>query len=700
MLNAFFLTELNYCAIAQAASKAELFLKADQIYYDKQQDEIRAQGNVVIDIGEYILETDSVKYNFPRDMVYADHGVKISGGPYKNIYGEQIIFKNDVQQGVIKNFVARFDKNSIIAAQYAKKLADRYFYLENAVFSPCRTYCSGNALWQIKAEKAIIDYDAQKVIYRNSAFEVYGHRIMYVPYFSHPTPDADSQSGFLVPGIKNKDLLLPIYFRIKPYADLTFSPRISPHYSIFETEYRQKTSNGEFEILANFGNPSDKKLKIYQDIQEQKNIHRDGRFHLKVNGKLTTADLANLGYKIDIASDKSYLANYYNIYDPYLTSEIYGEYAEQRDYFSLKAVGFQELRTDGDSKRSFLTPLINTQHSIALNQDESVIFNIRSNSLVYTNSDSASLLKSSIKAGLHINHILDSGHIFTYDISNRLDIYVSQTIDKPEEITIFNIPSASIQWRYPLIGHFHNKMIQIEPIIKVCGAKDAFQNREKNPNYVLKNYMTELNESNIFHLDKLNIVNNYERNFQASYGINASLSFNEFYIKSFFGQAYYNMTFRGKRYLEQVGNITTNIGENLSIIYRYRGDNNFHPIRQEVEMNASFSKLKTHIEFAKLNNISTYFSDLTLPEKQDKISQLNWGIDYQIAKGLWVGAGIRANISYPKTELLSRNIRMTYIFDCVSISCGWTDNLFEDKARGIRKRRFPNFGLKLKVLNM
>ena len=700
LLNAFLLILFHNAGISQAASKKELFFKADKIYRDDKKDEIRAEGNVVIDIGDYTLESGNVKYNFAENLVYADQGIKINGGVNKNIYGERIIFRNDTKQGVIENFVAKFDQNVVIAATYARKSADRRFHLENAVFSPCRTYCGGSPLWQIKAEKATIDYDAQKVTYRNSAFEVYGQRIMYVPYFAHPTPYADAQSGLLVPSIKNKDLLVPLYLRIKPYADLTVSPRISRHYSIFEVEYRQKTDNGEFKILADFGNPSDKKLKDYQDTVQEKKIHHNGRFHLKVQGKVDTPNLTNFGYKIDIASDKSYLVNYYNIYDPYLTSEIYGEYAEKRDYTSVKAIGFQELRIDGDSKRSFLTPLINTQHSIPINDDESVLFNVRSNSLLYTNSDDASLMKTSVKAGFQVKYISDLGHIFNYAVGNRVDAYISQETNKLEEKTILNTPFLSAQWRYPLSGYFGDSMVQFEPIVKISVEKPISQTKGNVQNSVLKNYVTELSESNIFHLDQPNITNNYDRNFQASYGANAAFSFKEFYVQGFFGQSHYNMRFKEKRYLENVGNISGNIGENLSLIYRYRGDKKFRPIRQEVELNASIYRLKASIGVAKLSQIDTYFGDLNLSDPHNKISQLNCELNYEVTRGLWIGGGLRANISQPKTKLLSRNIHMTYIFDCVSMSLGWTDNLFADKARGIKKRSFPNFALKLKVLNM
>lgn len=698
LLNAFLLLLVHNTDVSQAASKKELFFKADKIYRDDKRDEIRAEGNVIIDIGDYTLESGAVKYNFAENLVYADQGIKINGGVNKNIYGEKIIFNNDTKQGLIENFVAKFDKHVVIAATYAKKAADKRFELENAVFSPCRTYCAGSPLWQIKAEKATVDYDAQKVTYRNSAFEVYGHRVMYVPYFAHPTPYADAQSGLLVPSIKNKDLLLPFYLRIKPYADLTLSPRISRHYTIFEVEYRQKTENGEFKILADFGNPSDKKLKNYQNTTEEKKIHRDGRFHLKVQGKVDTPNLTRFGYNIDVASDKSYLVNYYNIYDPYLTSEIYGEYAQDRNYTSVKAVGFQELRIDGDSKKSFLTPLINTQHSISLNEAESMLFNVRSNALVYTNSEGASLMKTSIKAALQVKYISDFGHVFNYAIGNRLDAYVSQETNKLEERTALNTPFINAQWRYPLAGYFDNKMVQFEPIVKISVEKE--QNKNNAENSVLKNYVTELSESNIFRLDQLNITNNYARNFQASYGANAALSFKDFYIQGFFGQSYYSMRFKEKRYFEHVGNIIGNIGENFSLIYRYRGDKKLRPIRQELEMNASIYKLKARIGVAKLSQIATYFGDLNLLEQSNKISQLNCELNYEVARGWWIGGGLTANIARSKTKLLSRNIHMTYIFDCVSMSLGWTNNLFDDKARGIKKRSFPNFALKLKVLNM
>ena len=82
------------------------------------------------------------------------------------------------------------------------------------------------------------------------------------------------------------------------------------------------------------------------------------------------------------------------------------------------------------------------------------------------------------------------------------------------------------------------------------------------------------------------------------------------------------------------------------------------------------------------------------------MSQLNFDVNYQLKKDLWVGTGARLDVSTNHTKILVRSIKVTYLFDCVSISGTVTDNFLQDSVRGVKKTRTKTFMIGLKAINM
>ncbi|HJK86569.1 MAG TPA: hypothetical protein QKA08_02210 [Candidatus Megaira endosymbiont of Nemacystus decipiens] len=683
------------------ANTEESFIKADRIYYDNEQGIIRAEGNVRIKIDDYVLQAQSLEYNTKKDLVVAETGVKVTDNTNKKIHGSKVIFKDRLKRGVIEEFTAIFGEDSIIAAKTARRLSEDKFELERAIFTPCKVYCKRKPIWQIKSEKAVVDNEKQKITYRNSFFEVYGYPVVYIPYFMHATPNADAQSGFLYPSIKNKNFMIPLYLRLRNDIDFTLSPRFGRNYTIFDFEYRQLFHTGGYQIFGNFGNPSDHKLKTNQETNDTKTIHKNHRFHILAKGDFQTDQKLSFGFDVNIASDKSYLVNYHSIYDPYLTSSLYTRYIDQRNYTSFEAVGFQELRNDGSADKSFALPLMDTQHSFSLNDENSALFNVRTNSFLYNDSKQTSIAKSSLDFGVNYSDFLESGYMTEYSIANRFDIYwhdieQEKNTNNSSKYFIRATPAISFKLGYPMIKDYRQSVVQIEPIIKF--SLDKHFNSKKNKIETVDSYNTELSENNIFHSDKLNVVRSEQQGLQIGYGMNASLSYEDIYISSFLGQTYYNRTNINNQHFEYVGNISATINDNLNLFYRFRQDQNFKPIRNEADIMLHSSKIKTQVGFAQLRNIDKYFNNVVLPTNH--ISQLNFITDIQFIDDLWFGAGFRLNLKAKSTRTLSKTIRMTYLFDCVSMSFSMTDNFFQDRSRGVKKTKLPNFSLKLKVLNM
>ena len=66
-------------------------------------------------------------------------------------------------------------------------------------------------------------------------------------------------------------------------------------------------------------------------------------------------------------------------------------------------------------------------------------------------------------------------------------------------------------------------------------------------------------------------------------------------------------------------------------------------------------------------------------------------------ENLWIGGTTKLDITSKTPKVLVRSIRVTYTFDCVSMSGVITDDFLNDSLRGVRKTRTKSFSVGLKV---
>jgi LPS-assembly protein len=683
----------------------DMVLKAKEVYYDAKSDVVIAKGNIFIQMDKYTLTADQIYYDPKQDIVAAEGNVRIDDKK-QIIYGERAVFKDKLKTGIIKEFTAKLENNSIIAASSANRLSDRHFTLEKAVFTPCTINCGKKPIWQINAGKTDINYNTKKVTYRNVLFEVYGVPIIYLPYFTHATPDAPAKSGLLNPRIKRGGFMVPVYFRAKSNLDFTISPRFTDRYTIFEGEARHKVKLGQYKVRGSYGNPAFKKTE--NGVEKGS---RPGRYHIFSDGNFNK-DRVNYGFALNRASDKAYLTNYHGIYDLYLTSKFYVNTVNKRDYLSIEGLVFQDLRSYEDkldeNNRRIRTPVVlpavRTQNVIALNEPESLLLNVRSNTIAYKEED-LQLARMSLGLELMNNSFSNGGHMLTLTASNRADLYWTDRINAPttndstSKSLYRNIPELSARWRYPLMKNLNSRSnIVVEPTaMAVIGEKYESKFKKFQLVDAPKN---EFSENNIFKANSFSGIDFHDYGNRFKYGMNAFLGSDLLYINTFLGQAFQKNNVSNKSNANYVGSISTDIGDNFELFYRFRRDRSFTPIRDEIGVNTTSERFVGNTVFTKLNKISRYFTTTGINAENDKAAQLSCDLNYLLLPHLWIGTAARIEFVGSKSNLLTRSIKMTYLFDCVSISGAVTEDFLQDSTRGIKKSRTYNFLVGLKVINM
>ena len=106
-------------------------------------------------------------------------------------------------------------------------------------------------LIQLKAKKIIHDKKKLNVKYYDAFLDVAGKSILYLPYFSHPSPLVKRKKGFLPPSFAQTHYFglatnIPYYYPLSEYSDVTVTPKFSQKKNpAFLIQHRKNFKNGE-----------------------------------------------------------------------------------------------------------------------------------------------------------------------------------------------------------------------------------------------------------------------------------------------------------------------------------------------------------------------------------------------------------------------------------------------------------------------
>lgn len=599
---------------------------AEEMSYDEKKEMVIAKGNVEILQGERILIADKVIY-YPRaDRVIASGNVSLMEPSGDVLFSDTLEVSDNMKQGTITHFKARFSDNSLLAANSAKRLNNNVTILKDAVYSPCplksgKTKCRyiRDPQWQIKAKKVTIDDAEQRVTYKHAWFELYQVPILYTPYFSHATPNADSKTGFLTPsygtiGSLGAMFKFPYFISITPAMDATITPIITTAEGpVLAGEFRHLTPNSFYEFEGSITNPNDYRInpltgRTYPGHIWRGHVQGKGIYHLEENWVG--------GFNMKATSDDTYLRRYKFGQEDFLTSTVYLERLKNRDYFSAKAVNFQELTPFNRGEPPFIFPLIDHHIERKFNQYGS-IWAWDNNALLLYRDREAEIGRYSTRLTWRQPYITDTGQVWQLSTSMRGDLYTIHHYDSllqpnnpvSDSLETRIIPEIRLDWRYPLQNSFQSQQIYLEPIINLMLS--PYGNNPVNiPNE--DSQRVQLADTNLFDSDRFSGLDRVESGPRANYGMRASWILpTEQEVGILFGQTYHT---REEKSLQQgsgvnesfsdyVGRIYLKPFKLLDIGYRFRLDNkNFSIQQNEVEALFTHPKFQLNLNYLSLND--------------------------------------------------------------------------------------------------
>jgi len=293
-----------------------LRLISDTISYDKMSENLSATGNVKVIYEKTTLSAEKISYDKKNDKLSIIGNFTINDGENIIISDNDAIINTKFRNGLIKGARAIINEKLQISAQSLNQEDVNYNIFNTVVASTCEI-CANNPtpFWQIRARKIIHDKEKQKIFFENARLDFLGLPILYIPALNIPEPGIERASGVLVPQFSTSDKVgfsakLPYYIVLDNNKDLTLTPFVmSKNSLILETEYRQFTKNGFFELSNAFSikdNFNKGRLNGF--------IEGDGTFALRKNYELDfNIDLANT---IDFKNGEKPFKNNYDYAEP------------------------------------------------------------------------------------------------------------------------------------------------------------------------------------------------------------------------------------------------------------------------------------------------------------------------------------------------------------------------------------------------
>ena len=352
----------------------KLNFSAQNILYekDKEKIEIIGKSNALID-SNYNFKTEDILILRKEMIISSDKGATIIDNNSQTLY-EIKKFSYPIKDKIIKG------EKIFINSKFNQPFSDKYFF-NSAVFNlkdgnyiakdinielkkdtfgnknndprfkgvsssskdgittinkGIFTTCKKNDTcppWSIQADKVTYDQNKKQINYTNALVKVYDVPVIYFPKFFHPGPTVKRQSGFLVPGINNSNILgtslqIPYFHILSESKDFTFKPTIfDKDILMFQNEYRQRNKNSFF--ISDFNIVDGYKSK--KTSEENTLTHLFSKFEKNLN--LKNFDESTINISLQKVNSDTYLKIFdTNIVDTDLKPDNYDTLTSEIDF--------------------------------------------------------------------------------------------------------------------------------------------------------------------------------------------------------------------------------------------------------------------------------------------------------------------------------------------------------------------------------
>ena len=662
-------TKINYQNNFEILTKNISFDKNKRIFISNEPTNIKDSfGNIFLldsfhfDLNEKILKAKNIKLSDKEN--------------------NELVIKNsfvDLKSNEIigSDFKFKFNKNTFGNNENDPRLFGRYILnnkneaiIKKGVFTTCKNLKDKCPTWSISANEVKHDKNKKRIEYKQAWVDIYDVPVAYFPFFFHPDPTVERQSGFLFPQFVNSSNLgfstqIPYFKALDHNKDMTISPRIYSDNNLFlQTEYRQAFKNS----------------KLITDFSYNKKNNSNSHFFTSLTSNYEDSFLE---MKLESVSNKNYLKKYQikspiiNSYSVLNSRLAFEEYSD--DYsFSTEINVMEDLTKEDNDRFEFSLPNYNFNKETVLNNNLFHTLNFRSKGdyrKYNTNVDEVNIVNDFIFASKDNQSLDNLDKDFKFLLRN-VNTYGDQSDTYKEGEDYKILGSAMLNLKYPLIkqSKFNKNFLTPSASFRYSPSKGANLKNEK----VIISYqdlykVDRVSGDSIEHgpaatlgLEYKNINKANLERLNFGIGINIRNSVDEDLPES---------SSLGKKTSDLIGYSGINITENFSMGYDFLIDENLSETNYSLA-SAEYrgNKFKTRFEYLEKSN---FVGDE---------SYLNNSTDYIIDKSNSLSFETNKNLDKNLTNYY--NLIYQYKNDCLKASVVYNKQFYQEDSINSGKNIF------------
>ena len=665
-------------------------ISADQVTYDENLGLVTASGNVEITQDERVLLADTVSYNLRTNVVTASGHISLLEPSGDVIFADFVELTDDMREGFIRDIRVLLSDRSRLAAASGLRTGGNKTVFRKGVYSPCelcREDPTRAPLWQLKALEVEHDQAERVIRYRDAWMEIYGVPVFYTPYFEHPDPTVERQSGFLAPTIGGSEVLgmtyqQPYFWVLGPDKDATISPIVTTKQGVaLAGQYRQSFQDGAIDLRGS--------AAISDRTETDGTIDENaGRGHIDGTARFDIDKTWRWGVDAQRASDDTYLRIYNFSSQQTLTSRAFVEGFNGRNYLAVNNYLYQGLRsTDNNDELPIILPLAEYNYM----SDPGIAggkYTMDASLLALTRIEGRDSRRVSIGLGWELPYTGPAGDVYNLVARVQGDGYwingVKPNSDEvnpagPTEsgITGRIFPQLALQWRYPWVRHSGTMHQVIEPIAQAVVAPNG-SNPGEIPNEDSLDF--EFDDTNLFSLNRFTGVDRVDPGTRVDYGLKWTVTGDGGgWASAFVGQSYRLETddvFEEGSGVEDnlsdiVGRVEIRPTYELDLRYRFRFDkDDLSPRRSELDLRVGPPALNLNLGY-------TFIDSGAPADEFGAREEINWTLRSRLSRYWSAFGGMRVDLEENETRQV--RIGLTYADECILIQTVARREFFSDR---------------------
>ena len=615
-------------APADTGPSDQIGFAADQLDYDTNADVITASGNVELARDGYRLFAGAISWDRNSGEVIATDSVRAINPNGDIAYGDRVTLSDSLRDGAIDNLLLVLNEGGRLAAVRGERFDNGVVKLERAAYTPCAVVdskgCPKNPSWQVNAVRVTYDPNKRRVSYSGARLELFGLPVIPLPGLSHSLGN-QTEGGLLVPDIgftnnNGAELRLPYLIPFGSNRDLVITPYIySRVLPMVSASYRELDELGAFQVTG-YGTYS-RQQSITGSLDSQQQF----RGYLDASGEFRPSENWTLRGSIRRASDRTFLRRYDISRDDRLRSTVQAERIDPNSYFRIAGWAVQTLLPDADQgmvplalpeidyRRKIVDPLLGGK------------IMVQANSLAIGRTDGQDTQRAFAFGRWDKRLISNWGQLLNFTLLARGDVYHSSENALIDTLTYRGkegwqsrfIATAAAEASWPFVGQAFGGTQIITPRAQLVATPNVENLGVPNED----SRAVELEDINLFSLNRFPGYDRYEDGYRVVYGLDYSLLTESLSVQANIGQSYRlsneasifpDGTGLSQRLSDIVGRTDIRYKNFVRLTHRYRLDKDSLKIRRN-EVDALVGSTRTYAEigYLRLNrDIGTAVEDL------------------------------------------------------------------------------------------